>query len=244
MRIYPAIDLLGGKCVRLKQGDFAKVQAFNEDPADQARKWQSEGASFLHVVDLDGARTGNASNDSAIKAILSAIQIPIQVGGGIRTLDEIKRKLDMGVERVILGTAAIKNPELVTQALKLYGPKKIVAGVDAKSGFAATSGWLEGSQKSAQTLCQELYSLGIRLVVYTDISKDGMMEGPALQATSDLIKSTSLDVIASGGVSTMQDLKACMDIKAEGAIVGQALYIGAIRLREAIDAYEKDHPLS
>jgi phosphoribosylformimino-5-aminoimidazole carboxamide ribotide isomerase len=243
MTIYPAIDLLGGRCVRLKQGDFSKVSVFNEDPASQALEWQSQGASFLHVVDLDGARTGSASNNRAISSIISAVSIPIQVGGGIRTIKGIEEKLSMGVNRVILGTAAIKAPNLVKEAVERFGADRIVVGVDARDGFASASGWLDDSPKDALELCRELAALGARICVYTDIAKDGMMQGPSIDATKRVADGSGLQVIASGGISSYGDLDRVKEIGACGAIIGQALYIGAISLREAVNAYEKDNPL-
>jgi phosphoribosylformimino-5-aminoimidazole carboxamide ribotide isomerase len=243
MRIYPAIDLMGGRCVRLKQGDFNQVAEHNEDPAAQALEWRAQGASFLHVVDLDGARSGFSANEKAIAGIMAAAGVPVQTGGGIRTMEDIERKLGMGVERVILGTAAAKDHGLVKEAVARFGASRVVAGVDAKGGKAAVSGWEEDSGKDVLELCLELKRLGIRLAVFTDISKDGMMEGFGLEATKRLIERSGLDVIASGGISSMEDLERARAIGAEGAIIGKALYIGAVSLREAVDAYEKDNPL-
>ncbi|MDR1541195.1 MAG: 1-(5-phosphoribosyl)-5-[(5-phosphoribosylamino)methylideneamino]imidazole-4-carboxamide isomerase [Clostridiales bacterium] len=243
MRIYPAIDIKGGQCVRLKQGDFDRVSLYSRNPADQAEAWQAQGASFIHCVDLDGARHGEGRNNEALKAILSRVRIPIQTGGGIRTLKDVDEKIDMGVCRVILGTAAIKAPQVIKDALKKYNSERIVIGVDAKNGFAAASGWEESSSRDALELCLELKELGIRTVIYTDISKDGMMQGPNLEQTSRIIQKTGMDVIASGGVSSMEDLKRIEAIGASGAIVGQALFIGAIRLREAVNAYEANHTM-
>jgi phosphoribosylformimino-5-aminoimidazole carboxamide ribotide isomerase len=234
MRLYPAIDIINKKCVRLNQGLFDKVTVYNEDPAAQAVIWQNSGADFLHVVDLDGARYGSGRNNDVIQKIAESVSIPIQTGGGIRSIADIELKLKTGVNRVILGTAAVKNRSFISEAIARFGAERIVIGVDAKSGVVAVSGWVENSALSAVEFCKELKEIGVLTVIYTDISRDGMMRGPDLAGTRQIIHETGINVIASGGVSSLEDLKSIQALGAEGAIIGQALYIGAIDLREAI----------
>ncbi|WP_069998103.1 1-(5-phosphoribosyl)-5-[(5-phosphoribosylamino)methylideneamino]imidazole-4-carboxamide isomerase [Cellulosilyticum sp. I15G10I2] len=233
MKLYPAIDLKDGNCVRLIQGDYNQVTVYGSNPAEMAKKWESLGGDYLHIVDLDGAKEGKGINDEAIREIVKAIAIPIELGGGIRTLEDIQDKLNMGVDRIILGSAAIKNKELVKQAIDTFGADKIVVGVDAKAGMVAIEGWLEVTNISALAFCKELELLGVKTVIYTDIAKDGMMQGPNIEETEKLVKATNLDVIASGGVSTLEDLRKLEAINVYGAIIGKALYIGAIQLEEA-----------
>ncbi|MDF2593694.1 MAG: hisA [Clostridia bacterium] len=233
MKLYPAIDLKDGNCVRLLQGDYNEVTVYGSNPAEMAKQWESLGGDYLHIVDLDGAKEGKGINDEAIKAIVDAIDIPIELGGGIRTLEDIKAKLAMGVDRVILGSAAIKNKSLVKEAIDTFGAEKIVVGVDAKGGMVAIEGWLEVTDVSALEFCKELEVIGVKTVIYTDIAKDGMMQGPNIEETAKLVEETNLDIIASGGVSTLSDLQKLEEIKVYGAIIGKALYIGAIQLEEA-----------
>ncbi len=238
MKLYPAIDLKDGNCVRLIQGDYNEVTVYGSNPAEMAKKWESLGGDYLHIVDLDGAKEGKGINDEAIRAIVSAINIPIELGGGIRSLEDITAKLDMGVDRVILGSAAIKNKALVKEAIDTFGADKIVVGVDAKGGMVAIEGWLEVTDVSALEFCKELEAIGVKTVIYTDIAKDGMMQGPNIEETARLVESTKLDIIASGGVSTLEDLKKLEAIKVYGAIIGKALYIGAIQLEEAAKIFK------
>ncbi len=238
MQIYPAIDIKGGKCVRLVQGNFNDVTVFNDDPCDQALQWVSKGASYIHIVDLDGARLGSSYNNDVIASIVSKVCIPIQVGGGIRTMDDIETKLNIGVSRVILGTAAINNPTFVKDAVRTYGDK-IAIGIDAKEGKVAISGWEEISDVTAVSLCVKMADIGVKTVIYTDISKDGMMTGPNISATKQLIDLSGMDIIASGGVSSLRDLDDIKAIGASGVIIGKALYQGAIDLSKAIQLYQK-----
>lgn len=239
MRLYPAIDLKDGKCVRLIQGDYNEVTIFGDDPAEMAKKWESQGGKYLHLVDLDGAKAGKGINDEAIKSIIQAVTIPVELGGGIRTLEDIKAKLELGVDRVILGSVAVSHLDLVREAVERYGSDKIVVGVDAKEGKVAVEGWLEVSTRTALEFCRELKGVGVKTVIYTDIAKDGMMQGPNIDATKQLIDETGMDVVASGGVATLEDLKRVEMIGAEGAIIGKALYIDAIDLKEAVALFEK-----
>ena len=238
MRIYPAIDLKGGQCVRLKQGKFDDVTSYGSNPVERAEIWASCGASYIHVVDLDGARTGNGENLSAIKNIAKSAKIPVQTGGGIRNIENIKERIDAGVSRVIIGTAAINNPELVAEAVKLYGDK-IAVGVDASNGYVAVDGWEKITVVKAVDLCLKMKDIGVKTVIYTDISKDGMMQGPNIESTKELIESTGLNIIASGGISSMADLEKVSAIGAEGAIIGKALYNGTLNLAEVIEKFEK-----
>jgi phosphoribosylformimino-5-aminoimidazole carboxamide ribotide isomerase len=226
--------------VRLEQGDFARATTFAEDPAEQAVVWENAGASFIHVVDLDGAREGKGGpNESVAARIVQAVSVPVQVGGGIRGMLDVERKLALGVRRVILGTAAVKNPDFVRDAVRAYGGERVVVGVDSKGGRVAVAGWGEVSDVEAGELCVRMRDMGVRTVVYTDIAKDGMMAGPNLTATRKIVELGGLDVVASGGVSSMADLYAVRDIGAAGAIIGKALYRKTIDLKEAVDIFEK-----
>jgi phosphoribosylformimino-5-aminoimidazole carboxamide ribotide isomerase len=239
--LFPAIDVKNGRCVRLEQGDFRRETVFADDPAAQALEWAKAGASFIHVVDLDGARGDLGLNDAAVAKIfaaLGAVSVPVQIGGGIRSLEDVERRLASGAARVVLGTAAVKNPELVRDAIRLYGGEKIVVGVDSRDGRVAVDGWGETSEIGAGELCARMRDFGARTVVYTDIAKDGMMGGPNLEATRRIV-SQGLDVIASGGISSLADLRAVRDIGAVGAIIGRALYRKTVDLKRAIEIFER-----
>lgn len=238
MKLYPAIDLKDGKCVRLLQGDYNEVTVYGENPGEMAKKWECLGGDFLHIVDLDGAKAGKEINGEAIRQIVEVINIPIELGGGIRSIEDISLQLSRGVHRVILGSAAIKNRGLVKEALDTFGPDKIVVGVDAKGGMVAVEGWLEVTDTSALAFCQELEKMGVQTVIYTDIAKDGMMQGPNIEETKKLVKETKLDIVASGGVSSLEDLKALEKIGVYGAIIGKAIYTGAIDLEEAAKLFK------
>lgn len=239
MKLYPAIDLKDGKCVRLLQGDYNEVTVYGNNPGEMAKKWESLGGDFLHIVDLDGAKAGKGINEEAIRQIVEAVQIPIELGGGIRSIEDIKLQLDRGVGRVILGSAAIKNRELVKEAIDTFGADKIVVGVDAKGGKVAVEGWLEVTDTTALSFCKELENMGVQTVIYTDIAKDGMMQGPNIEETKKLVDETQLQIIASGGVSSLEDLKALEAIGVHGAIIGKAIYTGAIQLEEAVALFKK-----
>ncbi|MFV0502671.1 MAG: 1-(5-phosphoribosyl)-5-[(5-phosphoribosylamino)methylideneamino]imidazole-4-carboxamide isomerase [Lachnospirales bacterium] len=238
MQIYPAIDLKDGKCVRLSQGDFNEVTIFNENPVEVAISFEKKGATFIHVVDLDGARKGSGFNNHIIKEIVKNVSIPIEVGGGIRNLNDIKEKIDLGVARIILGTSAITNKEMVKEAIDLYG-NRIAIGIDAKNGNVAISGWEEISQTKALDLAIEMKTLGVETIIYTDITKDGMMSGPNLETTKEIIEATKINIITSGGVSSMEDLENVKNINSSGVIIGKALYTGALNLKEVLNKYEK-----
>lgn len=237
MIVIPAIDLKEGNCVRLEQGEMNRDTVFSDNPAEQALKWQEAGAELLHLVDLDGAFAGVPKNKAAIEAIIKAISIPAQLGGGIRDIATIEAYLSLGLSRVIIGTAAQRNPELVVEACKKF-PGQIVVGIDAKNGMVAVQGWAELTDISAVDLARKFEDCGVAAIIYTDISRDGMMGGPNLEATKALAKAISIPVIASGGVSSLKDIENLMAIEASGvtgAITGKAIYTGAINLREAID---------
>ncbi len=238
MQIYPAIDLKNGQCVRLKQGRFDDVTSYGDDPVQRAKIWEQAGATYIHVVDLDGARTGNSYNLEAIKKIVSAVNVPVQTGGGIRSMRDIEQRIDAGVSRVIIGTAAVNNPEFVKEAVRVYGDK-IAVGIDASKGMVATDGWEKISDVPAIVLCKKMAEIGVKTVVYTDISKDGMMSGPNIESTKELVEQSGINIIASGGVSTMSDLEGVESINAQGVIIGKALYQGALDLKEVIERFEK-----
>ncbi|MCL2352399.1 MAG: 1-(5-phosphoribosyl)-5-[(5-phosphoribosylamino)methylideneamino]imidazole-4-carboxamide isomerase [Firmicutes bacterium] len=241
MRIYPAIDIWGGKCVRLAPGGrFDDSALYGGDPASRASQWQKLGASWIHSVDLDGARSGSRANLGVVAQMLSRVTIPLQLGGGVRGMEDIDLRMELGVSRVILGTAAVRNRELVADALRKYGKDRIAVGIDALDGTVKISGWEESGDVKASDLCLEIKSLGVQTVIYTDISKDGAMSGPNVRGTEALIRLTGLEIIASGGVSCQEDLRRLREIGAAGAIIGKALYTGAIDLREAIELYERD----
>jgi phosphoribosylformimino-5-aminoimidazole carboxamide ribotide isomerase len=235
MNIYPAIDIKGGKCVRLIQGDMDKATVYEEVPARAAVKWRDMGATCLHVVDLDGAVNGKLCNTKTVEEIIKSINIPVQLGGGIRDMDTIEALLDIGVEKVILGTAALKSPDLVRQAVGRY-PGNIVIGIDARDGYVAVEGWQKTSSVKALNLAKKMESLGVKTVVFTDIWRDGMLQGPNFSGIAEIIENTSLEVIASGGISRMEHLLKLKKMGASGAIVGKALYTGDISLGESISA--------
>lgn len=236
MIVIPAIDLKEGKCVRLEQGLMEKDTVFNNDPGAQARDWQDQGAELLHIVDLDGAFAGEPKNKAAIEAIIKAITIPSQLGGGIRDIATIDAYLSLGLDRVIIGTAAQRNPELVREACAKF-PGRIVVGIDAKDGMVAVQGWAEVTNITAVELARKFEDCGVTAIIYTDISRDGMLQGPNLEATRALAEAVSIPIIASGGVSSLNDIKNLMEIESSGVtgvITGKAVYTGAIKLSEAI----------
>jgi phosphoribosylformimino-5-aminoimidazole carboxamide ribotide isomerase len=235
MLIIPAIDLQDGRCVRLVQGDFAQVTQFSDNPAAVARRWQAEGARWLHVVDLDGARSGAQANLKTIRQIRETVSIAIEVGGGLRTLQQVAALLDNGIDRVILGTAALKDRAFLRDCLARWG-KRIAVGLDARSGLVATDGWLETSTVSALALAQELAAEGVARFIYTDIQRDGALSGPNLAALTELLAAVNRPIIASGGVASLADLRALAAMGVEGAIVGRALYTGEVKLEEALAA--------
>jgi phosphoribosylformimino-5-aminoimidazole carboxamide ribotide isomerase len=238
MEIFPAIDLLEGRCVRLYQGDYDRSQVFHDHPADIARQWTNQGATWLHVVDLDGAKAGKPVNLEAIAAIVQAVSVPIQVGGGLRDRASVAQLLNLGVRRVILGTVAVEQPQLVSNLCEEF-PARIAVGIDARDGKVATRGWLKTSEVLATDLAQQMQHLGAAAIIYTDIYRDGTLAGPNLDALRALATSLSIPVIASGGVSSITDLLSLLALEplgVTGAIVGRALYTGDISLTQALQA--------
>ncbi|OIP70879.1 MAG: 1-(5-phosphoribosyl)-5-[(5-phosphoribosylamino)methylideneamino]imidazole-4-carboxamide isomerase [Oscillatoriales cyanobacterium CG2_30_40_61] len=238
MNIIPAIDLLDGRCVRLYQGDYNQAQTFNHDPIAVAQDWVQQGATRLHLVDLDGAKTGKPTNYHVIEAIANTIKIPVQVGGGLRSRDHVATLLNLGVERAILGTVAVENPQLVAELCAEF-PGHIAVGIDARNGKVATKGWLETSEVLATDLAEQMAQLGVAAIIYTDIHRDGTMTGPNIEALREIANIVSIPVIASGGVSSITDLLSLLSLEPLGVkdvIVGRAIYTGDINLKEAIQA--------
>jgi len=239
--ILPAIDLKEGRCVRLEQGLMDKDTVYNDNPAAQARIWQEQGGELLHIVDLDGAFAGVPKNREAIRAIIEAIDIPSELGGGIRDLQTIEAYLELGIDRVILGTVAKENPALVAEACKKF-PGHIVVGIDARDGLVAVRGWADVTAKLASEMAREMEGFGVEAIIYTDIARDGMMQGPNIEATKNLAESIKIPVIASGGLSSLDDIRRLMAIESSGVtgvITGKAIYSGAIDLREAVALTKK-----
>jgi phosphoribosylformimino-5-aminoimidazole carboxamide ribotide isomerase len=237
MIIYPAIDLKEGQCVRLVQGRAEAKTVYSQNPARVARGFEEQGAVFLHVVDLDGAFEGRPANLEAIRAIAGAISIPFQVGGGLRTRENVLELLQAGANRVIIGTRAVKSPEFMADLMAEFGPERIVLGVDARNGMVATEGWVETSSLKAAELGRRMKKLGIINAVYTDVSRDGLLQGPNLDSIREMALETGLKIIASGGVSSMENirqLKGMEELGVSGAIIGKALYEGKIILSEAL----------
>jgi phosphoribosylformimino-5-aminoimidazole carboxamide ribotide isomerase len=244
MILYPAIDLKDGRCVRLERGEMAQATVFSDDPAAQARTFAGQGFSWLHIVDLNGAFAGRPVNAPAVEAILGAVVIPIQLGGGIRDLATIEMWLGKGVRRVILGTAAVKDPPLVRQACRQF-PGRIVVGIDARGGRVAVEGWAETSEITAIELARRFEDAGVAAIVYTDIDRDGVLQGLNLPATAALARATSIPVIASGGLAGIEDVRALLQPRyamLDGAIVGRALYDGRLDAREALAVLSRSSP--
>ncbi len=234
MILYPAIDLKDGCCVRLKKGDFDQKTVYFENPVETALMWQNMGGEFLHLVDLDGAKDGVSKNATVIENIVKALDIPVELGGGIRSMEQLEQYFSMGVARAILGTAALKNPDFVRQAVAEYGDK-IAVGIDAKDGSVAVSGWLEVSDTDAVTFAREMEQIGVKHIIYTDIDTDGMMCGPNLKGLTAMVQAVpKVGVIASGGVARQEDLVEIKKTGAAGAIIGKALYQKTINLTEAV----------
>jgi phosphoribosylformimino-5-aminoimidazole carboxamide ribotide isomerase len=233
MMIIPAIDLKGGRCVRLIQGKKDRETVYSNNPADVAQQWQAAGAEMIHVVDLDGAFAGAPQNDEAVEKILAAVDIPVEFGGGLRTDDDVNKVIDLGVSRAIIGTKAASAPEWIGELCQRH-PGKIAAGIDARNGMVALEGWVETANTRAVDLAMKMAELGVCAIIFTDISRDGMLSGPNLPATEELAARVSVPVIASGGVSSLDDVRALAKMNVSGAIIGKALYTGAIDLAEAI----------
>ena len=234
MVIYPAIDIYEGKAVRLYKGDYAQMTVYNNDPTAVAKDFLQKGATCIHMVDLEGAKSGTTPNLQTICKVKETTGLFCQVGGGIRSMEVVKTYLEAGLDRVILGTAAVENPEFARQAVETYG-EKIAIGVDIRDGFVAVKGWTEKSGLEAFDFCKQMQSIGVRTIICTDISKDGAMQGPNHNLYQELSKQLNMQIIASGGVSSMADIErlAAMDI--HGAILGKAYYTGAVDLQKAIE---------
>lgn len=234
MKIFPAIDLVDGKAVRLFKGDYNQMTVYSDNPVEIVKDFENCGASCVHIVDLEGAKEGNTPNLATIRAIREATDLFMEVGGGIRTMDVIKTYLDMGVNRVILGTAAVKDEAFLEQAVTAYG-EKIAVGVDLKDGFVAIKGWTEKTAFTGLEFCKKMEDLGVKTIICTDISKDGAMKGTNRELYRELSETLSLQIVASGGVSSMEDVKALAETGLYGAIIGKAYYTGAIDLKEAVE---------
>ncbi|MFY0761604.1 1-(5-phosphoribosyl)-5-[(5-phosphoribosylamino)methylideneamino]imidazole-4-carboxamide isomerase [Metabacillus dongyingensis] len=239
--IYPAIDMRGGKCVRLIQGDYAKETVYGDSPYEMAKVFADKGAKWIHMVDLDGAKAGKRVNDNHVLEVAEKLNVNVQIGGGIRTEEDVEYYLSNGVSRVILGSSAISNPDFVKKMLAKYG-SKIAIGIDAKDGYVSTEGWIETSTVKAADLGVELAAAGAEVFIFTDIATDGMLSGPNIEAVREMAKATGKDVIASGGVSSLNDLAGLAAFQKEGvagAIVGKALYTNQFDLAQALEEVER-----
>ena len=235
MKLYPAIDIKDGQCVRLIQGEMEKSTEYG-NPLEMAKKWEQEGANYLHVVDLDAAFSGEFVNRDAVTSIVQSIKIPVQMGGGVRTKEDIRTRLDdVGISRVILGTSAVESPELLEWALGRYG-SRIAVGIDAKNGKVAIKGWVGNTDIDAIEFAKRIHKMGVETIIYTDISRDGLMQGPNFENTEQIVRNTWMNLIASGGISSLDDIKKIKGTGACGCIIGKALYAGAFTLQEAMKA--------
>lgn len=235
MIILPAIDIKDNKCVRLSQGDFSKMKIYSSDPLEMALKWQNEGATYLHLVDLDGSKDENLVNQKSIENIIKGVNIQVQIGGGIRSEKKVKKLLELGASRVILGTVAVENIELLDRLISICGNDKIVVSIDAKNGKVATRGWEVISEIDSVILCKRLEEIGVKTIVYTDISKDGMLEGPNFSIYKELKEKTNLDIIASGGISFVEDIRTLKEMDLYGAIIGKAFYDKLLTFKEVVE---------
>lgn len=240
MVIFPAIDIRGGKCVRLFKGDFAQETVFSDKPEEMAAKWEAKRGKFLHLVDLDGALAGKSVNLDVVKKIVDTVSIPVELGGGIRTMENIDEVLSLGVQRVILGSVAVKNPALVKEACQKYGDR-VVVGIDAKDGIVAVDGWGVSGDVEVTVLAKEMAKAGVKTIIYTDISRDGTLSGVNVEATARLARESGIKVVASGGVKSLDDIKALLPYEKdgiEGVIVGKSIYTGSLDLQEAVALVE------
>jgi phosphoribosylformimino-5-aminoimidazole carboxamide ribotide isomerase len=231
--IYPAIDIKDGQCVRLFKGQFSDVTVYGDSPAEMAKKWESLGGEYIHVVDLDGALKGHGVNAEKIKEICNSVNVPVQTGGGIRTMEDIESKLECGIDRVIIGTKAVADSDFVKRAVDKYG-QKIVIGIDAKDGMVAIEGWEKTSDFTAVEFAKKMVSIGVQTIVYTDIATDGTLAGPNVDAMAEMTKAVDADIIASGGIGSLEHIKSLVPTGVEGVIVGKALYTGKVNLTEAV----------
>ncbi len=235
MKLFPAVDLFDGKAVRLYKGDYNNMTVYSENPIEIARDFETQGAEFIHIVDLEGAKDGTTPNLNIVKQIANETSLFTEIGGGIRSIETVKAYLENGVDRVILGTAAVKDPDFLKTAIELFG-ERIAVGVDIKDGFVAIKGWTEKSEYTCDEFCEKMQSLGVKTLICTDISKDGAMQGTNRELYRELSKKFKIDITASGGVSTIDDIRALRKLDLYGAIIGKAYYIGAIDLKEALEA--------
>ena len=241
MLIFPAIDIRGGKCVRLFKGDFSQETVFSDKPEGMAVKWQSQGGKFLHLVDLDGAVARKPQNLDVVQRIIDSVDIPVELGGGIRTMENIDEALSLGVQRVILGSVAVQNPQLVKDACRKYG-ERIVVGIDAKDGIVAVDGWGISGNIEVGKLARQMADVGVKTIIYTDISRDGTLSGVNVEATAKLARESGVKVVASGGVKSLADIRALLPYEKdgiEGVIVGKSIYTGSLRLQEAVALAEE-----
>ena len=237
MDIIPAIDIKDGKCVRLYQGDYDRETIFSTDPVSVAVDWQEMGAERIHIVDLDGAASGNQRNFQVIKMMISCLAIPVQVGGGIRTESNVVTMMDIGVDRVILGTMAVENKEIVQSIVDRFGVESVIVGIDVRDDLVSIKGWKKSTFVSSSDLMDEMYRIGVRRFVYTDISRDGTLMEPNFQSIEQIVNRSDANIIASGGVSSLGHIKQLAGLGVEGVIIGKALYTGDINLNEAISIY-------
>ena len=236
MEVIPAIDLIDGRCVRLYQGDYSLQTTYDDDPAGVAKRWENLGARRIHVVDLDGARAGEPQNLDVIRSIADAVSVPVQMGGGVRTIESVREVLDSGVDRVMLGTVAVRDPGVVTTACERFGSESVLVAVDSRDGNVAVSGWTDGSETTATDLLRLMMDVGIRTFLCTDISRDGTLTGPNYDLMRSLVAIAGAGVIAAGGIATVDHLRDLAYIGVGGAVIGRALYTGDIDLAEAISA--------
>lgn len=239
MIIFPAIDLKDGQCVRLVQGKAENKTVYSSDPASMAQSFQDQGAEWLHIVDLDGAFQGRSGNLATIQQIAARITIPFQVGGGLRQQEDVENLLEMGASRVIIGTRAVTSPDFIEALLLRFGPEKIILGLDAREGMVAIEGWVEKSSLQALDFARQMQRLGVQTAIYTDVSRDGLLQGPNLDAIQQMAELSGLKIIASGGVSTVDDIRQLKEMESlgvSGAIIGKALYDGKIALKDALQA--------
>lgn len=240
MNIYPAVDIKEGKCVRLSQGDFSKETVYFEDPADAAKHWQSQRAQWIHIVDLDGAKTGRPVNIDIIEKIRKNLCINIQLGGGIRDDETVKKYISLGINRLVFGTSAVNNLELIEKTISEFGPDKAAVGIDARGDEVAIEGWIKGSGLKVEELLKTLKNIGVKTIIYTDISRDGMLQGPNIAAIKKVLDFDDFSVIASGGISSMKDLEELIkleDYGLDGAIIGRALYDGTLDLKSVLEKF-------
>lgn len=239
MQLYPAIDIKNGKCVRLRQGRFDDVTIYNDDPVSVAKEFETKGATFIHCVDLDGARDGESGNVPVILKVAESVSIPVEIGGGIRSEETVRKYLDGGIARVIIGTKAVREPEFVEKLIKDFGSDRVVVGIDAKDGMTAISGWEEVSKETAVETALKMKAIGVKTIIYTDISRDGMLTGPNYERTKELADKTGLFVVASGGISGIDNLSKLDELGIPGVIIGKAIYEKRIDLEEAVKQFER-----